>query len=470
MRFSRKMIESIAVVGLAAALTVTSITTSGESDAERKDTIEMKPNGIAGIAAALKEYGAETEESSLSVGVDREIATVVTAAARKTGEENDGIQVAPEDMTAKDVTAQPAPTEPVSPETQNTLTPAENDLLSETHNTLNPAENAPVSETQNTLAPAENAPVSGMQNTLTPEEEEWQDKLMADVKNFLYIRAEADQDSKALGKLYKGDRALIKEEGEEWTLIASGKVKGYVKNEYCLFGSDALAYAKENCDIVAEATVNGLRIRSEASLESAIVETMVEGDKALVDKNTQAPEGWVAVLFDKETCYVSAEYVKVKPDTGKAVSMEEEAAAAAAASARTSKSNGQTASSGMVQGEALAADVDEETLLAALVECETGNCGVKCMTAVGAVVVNRVRNGNFPNNIHDVIYQRGQFGPASSGRLAQRLQVGPSASAREAARAALAGNDPTDGALYFRLASSGHDGVVIGPVVFYRRY
>lgn len=440
MRFSRKMIESIAVVGLAAALTVTSITTSGESDAERKDTIEMKPNGIAGIAAVLEEYGAETEESSLSVGVDREIATVVTAAARKTEEENDGIQVAPEDMTTKDVTAQPAPAEPVSNETQNTLTPAEN------------------------------APVSGTQNTLTPEEEEWQDKLMADVKNFLYIRAEADQDSRALGKLYKGDRALIKEEGDEWTLIASGKVKGYVKNEYCLFGLDALAYAKENCDIVAEATVNGLRIRSEASVESAIVETMVEGDKALVDETTQAPEGWVAVLFDKETCYVSAEYVKVKPDTGKAVSMEEEAAAAAAAGARTSRSNGQTASSGMVQGEALAADVDEETLLAALVECETGNCGVKCMTAVGAVVVNRVRNGNFPNNIHDVIYQRGQFGPASSGRLAQRLQIGPSASAREAARAALAGNDPTDGALYFRLASSGHDGVVIGPVVFYRRY
>lgn len=455
MRFSRKMIESIAVVGLAAALTVTSITTSGESDAERKDTIEMKPNGIAGIAAALKEYGAETEESSLSVGVDREIATVVTAAARKNGEETDGIRIAPDDVTVKDVTAEPAPTGPVSPETQNTLTPAENE---------------PVSETQNTLTPAGNEPVSETQKTLSPEEEEWQDKLMADVKNFLYIRAEADQDSKALGKLYKGDRALIKEEGEEWTLIASGKVKGYVKNEFCLFGSDALAYAKENCDIVAEATVNGLRIRSEANLESAIVETMVEGDKALVDVKTQAPEGWVAVLFDKETCYVSAEYVKVKPDTGKAVSMEEEAAAAAAANAHTSRSNGQTASSGMVQGEALEADVDEETLLAALVECETGNCGVKCMTAVGAVVVNRVRNGRFPNNIHDVIYQRGQFGPASSGRLAQRLQIGPSASAREAARAALAGNDPTDGALYFRLASSGHDGVVIGPVVFYRRY
>lgn len=464
MRFSRKMIESIAVAGMAAALTVTSITTSGESSTERKDTIEMKSNGIAGIAAILDEYKAESEELSLSVGVDREIATIVTAAARKT-EETDGIQVAPKDMTAESASLEDA-----SSETQDTQPAAENMPVSETQNTLTPAENVPDSEMQNSLAPEVNVPVSETQKTLTPEEEEWQDKLMADVKNFLYIRAEADQDSKALGKLYKGDRALIKEEGDEWTLIASGKVKGYVKNEFCLFGADALAYAKENCDIVAEATVNGLRIRSEASLEAAIVETMVEGDKALVDEKTQAPEGWVAVLFDQETCYVSAEYVKVKPDTGKAVSMEEEAAAAAAASAKTSKASGQTASSGMVQGEALAADVDEETLLAALVECETGNCGVKCMTAVGAVVVNRVRNGNYPNNIHDVIYQRGQFGPASSGRLAQRLKIGPSASAREAARAALAGNDPTDGALYFRLASSGHDGVVIGPVVFYKRF
>ena len=32
------------------------------------------------------------------------------------------------------------------------------------------------------------------------------------------------------------------------------------------------------------------------------------------------------------------------------------------------------------------------------------------MTAVGAVVVNRVRSGSYPNSIYNVIYQRGQFG------------------------------------------------------------
>lgn len=46
------------------------------------------------------------------------------------------------------------------------------------------------------------------------------------------------------------------------------------------------------------------------------------------------------------------------------------------------------------------------------------------MTAVGAVVVNRVRSGGFANSIYGVIYQRGQFGPASSGRLEARLASG----------------------------------------------
>ena len=85
------------------------------------------------------------------------------------------------------------------------------------------------------------------------------------------------------------------------------------------------------------------------------------------------------------------------------------------------------------------------------------------MTAVGAVVVNRVRSGGFANSIYGVIYQRGQFGPASSGRLEARLASGVSASARQAARAALNGSDPTGGAKYFKLASSGHAGTVVGP-------
>jgi cytochrome c556 len=50
---------------------------------------------------------------------------------------------------------------------------------------------------------------------LTEEEEEWQDKLMAKVDDFLYVRAKADADSEIVGKMYKGDRAVIKKTGKK---------------------------------------------------------------------------------------------------------------------------------------------------------------------------------------------------------------------------------------------------------------
>ena len=303
------------------------------------------------------------------------------------------------------------------------------------------------------------------EETLTPEEEEWQDKLMADVDDYLCVRAKADKDSEVVGKMYKGDRAVIKKEGKTWTKIESGNVKGYVKNEYCVFGTDALEYAKKNCDTVAKVETDGLRVRSEADVNASVVKAVGKGDKLVVDTKADEVEGWVAVKLNSKTCYVSAEYVTVKLDTGKANTIAEEQAAKKKAAA--SSSNGQTTTTSTAPGNSLAASADEETLLAALIQCEAGGCGVECMTAVAAVVINRVHSGSYPNTIYGVIYQRGQFGPASSGRLEQRLANGVSSSARQAAQAALAGSDPTGGAKSFKLASSGHAGVVIGPIVFY---
>ena len=303
------------------------------------------------------------------------------------------------------------------------------------------------------------------EETLTPEEEEWQDKLMADVDDYLCVRAKADKDSEVVGKMYKGDRAVIKKEGKTWTKIESGNVKGYVKNEYCVFGTDALEYAKKNCDTVAKVETDGLRVRSEADADARVVKAVGKGDKLVVDTKADEVEGWVAVKLNSKTCYVSAEYVTVKLDTGKAITIAEEQAAKKKAAA--SSSNGQTTTTSTAPGNSLAASADEETLLAALIQCEAGGCGVECMTAVAAVVINRVHSGSYPNTIYGVIYQRGQFGPASSGRLEQRLANGVSSSARQAAQAALAGSDPTGGAKSFKLASSGHAGVVIGPIVFY---
>ena len=293
---------------------------------------------------------------------------------------------------------------------------------------------------------------------------------------------EKETDSEIVGKMYKGDRAVVKEAGDTWTKIESGNVTGYVKNEYCVTGTDALNYAKKHCDTVAKVSIDGLRIRKAPDTDAEVVKTVASGEHMDVNTKAEETDGWIAVKVGSDTCYVSDDYVTVTLDTGKAVTIEEEQAAIKAAeekkaaeeakknasvSAEKKSSSGQSASSRTTQNASIAASADEETLLAALVQCEAGGTSVQCMTAVGAVVVNRVRSGGFANSIYGVIYQRGQFGPASSGRLEARLASGVSASARQAARAALNGSDPTGGAKYFKLASSGHAGTVVGPIVFY---
>ncbi len=89
-------------------------------------------------------------------------------------------------------------------------------------------------------------------------------------------------------------------------------------------------------------------------------------------------------------------------------------------------------------------------LLAALIYCEAGNQIYDGKVAVGAVVLNRVESGRFPNTMEGVIYQRGQFTPAMTGKLARVLASNRIPSAcYDAAYDALNGADPVNGALFF---------------------
>ena len=57
-------------------------------------------------------------------------------------------------------------------------------------------------------------------------------------------------------------------------------------------------------------------------------------------------------------------------------------------------------------------------LLANLIYCEAGGEPYAGQLAVGAVVINRVLSSVYPDTVTGVIYQRSQFSPAGSGRLA----------------------------------------------------
>lgn len=103
------------------------------------------------------------------------------------------------------------------------------------------------------------------------------------------------------------------------------------------------------------------------------------------------------------------------------------------------------------------AQAAEQELLAALIFCEAGNQPYEGQVAVGAVVMNRVRSGSFPDTITDVIYQSGQFTPAMTGWLDSVLASdGYTDSAMQAAKDALAGSNPIGDCLYFSTGGGGY--------------
>jgi len=90
-------------------------------------------------------------------------------------------------------------------------------------------------------------------------------------------------------------------------------------------------------------------------------------------------------------------------------------------------------------------ELDDITLLARLVYSEAGGEPYEGQVAVAAVLLNRVKSPLFPNSIREAVYQPYQFEPVANGRINQV----PSNSACNAALGAIAGEDPSGGALFF---------------------
>lgn len=91
----------------------------------------------------------------------------------------------------------------------------------------------------------------------------------------------------------------------------------------------------------------------------------------------------------------------------------------------------------------------EVDLLARLINAEAGGESYTAMVAVGAVVVNRVKSSEWPNTITSVINQKiggyYQFTPVKNGYI----NTPATAASISAAWAALNGNDPSKGAMFY---------------------
>ena len=355
----------------------------------------------------------------------------------------------------------------------------------------------------------------------TYSDDVWAYRAVANVAEAANIRAAASEDSTIVGYLTTAASADVVERGETWSLVISGGVEGYVKNEYLAFGEEAKNLASVYGSQGVKTYWDGVSLFAAPDGSSEVLATAAAGKEYEVISNDGS---WVAVQMDDATvAYVPAEDVMETTILDRAVSTGDaygdvssysdstgyddgssytdssydtsydDGSSYTGSSYDTSYDDGSSytdssyddgssytdsssdnntsyednsGSSSTTDTSASTASSGDRELLAGLIYCEAGNQSREGKVAVGAVVMNRVASSSFAGTIKDVIYESGQFSPAGSGWLDSVIANGaiPS-SCYEAADAALAGENPIGSAMYFNTGSG--RGVKIGAHQFY---
>ena len=149
------------------------------------------------------------------------------------------------------------------------------------------------------------------------------DVAIAKVQDYVNVRAENNEDSEVLGKLYNNSAATVLETTDDgWYKISSGSVTGYVKSEYVVVGDDATV--KSAGRRVATVNTETLKVRTAADENSEVLGLVAgEDDLTVIDESA---DGWVGVSTEDGTGYVSSDYVSLDTEFTYAESKEEEAA------------------------------------------------------------------------------------------------------------------------------------------------
>ncbi len=315
----------------------------------------------------------------------------------------------------------------------------------------------------------------------------YENKFMVNVSEYLNIRTEASQDAEVVGKLYAGAGGDVLEKGAEWSKISSGSVVGYVANQYIVFGAEAEAKANEVGTLRVTVQTDNLRIRKTPSTESGIWGLASSGE---VFSGIGYDGDFMGVYYDGEIAFLALDYVDVQLVIGKAISIEEEQEqirqaeeqkkAEEAEKARKeqeaadalNRAAAESQYTQTIQTSAYSVSESDVYLLACLVTAEAGYEPYEGKLAVANVVLNRLVGGYYGNTMSDVIYAKGQFSVAASGRLATVISQGPNSESTRAAEEALSGvnNVPNYAnfcALYVANYSRYNNYSIIGNQVFY---
>lgn len=188
-------------------------------------------------------------------------------------------------------------------------------------------------------------------------------------------------------------------------------------------------------------------------------QTSVSGSGMVQKEDTEynAGAGTIAAVLEKIPLE-AVEQTKAKAEKAQEERQKAEAEAKRKAEEEAARKVAEEAARAQIAAE-------DQKLLASIIFCEAGNQPYEGQVAVGAVIMNRVRSGAYPNSISEVIYQSGQFGPAMTGWLdTVRSSGGYTQTAMQAAADAMAGVNPIGDCLYF---GNGNYGIQIGDHFFH---
>lgn len=233
-----------------------------------------------------------------------------------------------------------------------------------------------------------------------------------------------------------------------------------------LLASNGLVEFISNAEYISQISKSDRKMLSDYTAlcdEIAAKEKKLQKDQEyLQDLQDDLKEKEKSLTKDLASCKAKLE--KAREEAKKAQEQAQKPVKPIKPSSGGSSSSSGSSSSGNTNINYEASDVE---LLAALLECEAGTTNYEGLLAVGSVVVNRMKHYKYPNTLRGVIYQTGQFPPATNGKVDRVLARGVKPLCVQAAQDALNGKNNVGDCLSFRAASSGRDGVIIGSNVFF---
>lgn len=220
----------------------------------------------------------------------------------------------------------------------------------------------------------------------TEEEQDFRGLVIAQVNNYVNVRSIPSEDGEIVGKLYDKSVGEFEEEVNGWYKITSGNCTGYVKAEYCVTGDEAQALAKQVGTTYAVVNTTTLKVRQEASTESAVLGLVpIEEELVVVEEL----DGWVKVAIEEGDGYVSREYVNLRTDFVHAESKaEEEARLAEEAKEREEARAAAAATEATRAAQAAEQTVQKQTQTEAVIEAAQATAASSAGSEVGKSVID----------------------------------------------------------------------------------